>query len=501
MNKIKKNRISIYTIIFLLFISSLFGQENSKKLALEDVLEVAKSQSFQAILAKHRFRQNYWRYRTYKAEFLPSINLLSNVINLQNTIIQNLQDDGTNVNIQRNQNNTDATLEIEQNIGITGGRIFIQSYLNRNDDFLNSENPFSYRSQPFEIGFNQPINGYNSLIWKKRIEPLRYDAAKKTYLQDMENVSIRAINYFFDLALAQVNLKLAEINYANTDTLYKISTGRYNIGTISESELLQMELKFLNADLALNQARLDLEVRKSRLRTFLGFNEKVNIELLIPTDIPDFEIDPLNAIKLANNNNPELLDLERRLLEAEQEVAQSKSEKGINANLIASYGLAQKSFEFKNVYSNPQASQTVRAGIQIPILDWGLVRGKYKMALSALEVERTSVSQSRIDFEQNVFNEVMQFNLQDNQLLIASKADTIAQIRYDVTKHRFLIGKIDVLDLNIALQEKDDAKRSYIAALKLYWISLFNMRALTLYDFEQNKTIDTDFDLLFIQEE
>jgi outer membrane protein TolC len=80
--------------------------------------------------------------------------------------------------------------------------------------------------------------------------------------------------------------------------------------------------------------------------------------------------------------------------------------------------------------------------------------------------------------------------------MIAAKADTIAQLRYDVTKQRFLIGKIDVLDLNVAQTEKDVAKRGYVSALRNYWNYFYTLRQITLYDFISDKPLETDFDQL-----
>ena len=87
------------------------------------------------------------------------------------------------------------------------------------------------------------------------------------------------------------------------------------------------------------------------------------------------------------------------------------------------------------------------------------------MAQSAQEVAKTNVHQAEMDFQQEVLLEVMQFNLQDDQLKIAAKADTVGTSRYDVSKQRFLIGRISVLDLNVAQTEKDQATRQFIAAL------------------------------------
>ena len=81
------------------------------------------------------------------------------------------------------------------------------------------------------------------------------------------------------------------MNYANADTLYRIAQGRYNLGTIAENELLQMELSFLNAETARHTASNNLSDMEQRLRSFLGFRENVTIELIIPSETPNFDVD------------------------------------------------------------------------------------------------------------------------------------------------------------------------------------------------------------------
>ena len=42
------------------------------------------------------------------------------------------------------------------------------------------------------IGYRQSLFGYNSLKWDKRIEPVRYQEAKKSYVETLELVSANA---------------------------------------------------------------------------------------------------------------------------------------------------------------------------------------------------------------------------------------------------------------------------------------------------------------------
>jgi outer membrane protein TolC len=79
------------------------------------------------------------------------------------------------------------------------------------------------------------------------------------------------------------------------------------------------------------------------------------------------------------------------------------------------------------------------------------------------------------------------------QIEITKKADEVAFERYNVAQNRYLIGKIDITNLNIALREKDDAKRSYLAALKSFWTAYYELRRLTLFDFAEQKYLYNPF--------
>ena len=489
-------RLKTFLIILLAasFTPALFSQE-VKRLTLDDVVTIAAEQSPDALIAKHRFRSSYWQYRTFVAEYRPALSLTGTLPNYSsaysrvwNSVTQQYEYASTNI-LQ-----TTGSLSLAQNIGFTGGTISLDSDITYEKDFEN--NTENYITAPLNIVLSQPLFRYNPLRWQKKIEPLKYEEARKTYLSNVENVHLMAVQHFFNLALAQINRQIAETNMQNADTLYQIAKGRYNLGTISEDELLQMELTYLNAGTAINESEINLRDRELKLRSFLGFNQTVRLELLIPAEIPDLEVAVSEVLKLAEENNPDLIALERQLVEAQSSVAEAKAEKGLNANLTASYGLRDQDPNFSLAYDQPNKQQSVRVGFSLPILDWGLGRGRYKMAQSSQELTQVQVEQSRVDFEQTLMLDVQQFNLQDDQVKIAAKSDTVAAKMYEVTKQRFLIGRIDVLELNNADAKKDQNKRSYIQALSNYWSYFYNIRALTLYDFINRKPLETDYEKL-----
>ena len=98
-----------------------------------------------------------------------------------------------------------------------------------------------------------------------------------------------------------------------------------------------------------------------------------------------------------------------------------------------------------------------------------------------------TIAQDEITFEQDILTQARQFEMLQLQIEITKKSDEVALQRYKVAQNRYLIGKIDITNLNIALTEKDSAKRGYLAALKSFWLAYYDLRRLTLYDFAEQK--------------
>ena len=56
----------------------------------------------------------------------------------------------------------------------------------------------------------------------------------------------------------------------------------------------------------------------------------------------------------------------------------------------------------------------------------------------------------------------------------------------------YLIGRISTLDLNDSQLKKDETMRTYINELYKFWSYWYQIRSLTLYDFETHENINAD---------
>jgi outer membrane protein len=473
-----------------------------KILSLQDVVDIAKGQSPSAKLASTNYSTKYWQYRVYKSNYLPQLALNSTIPNLNRSINTITQPDGTALFVKQSLLSTEVDLALSQNIGLTNSQIFVSSQVQRIDilgtpppnTYLGSPPPTTnYLVNPVVFGIRQPIFGFNKLRWDMRIEPLKYDEAKKQFNEDLEQVSIQASELFFDLLSAQMEFKIQEKNVNNSDTLYKISFGRFNLGKIAENELLQMELNLMRAKNSRSQAQLDADISMLKLANFLKMPSAQKIILLEPSLVPDFKIDEKIALAEAEKNSQAFIAFERKRLEAERDVIKAERENRFNADVVASYGLTNSGTMFQSQYSNAMDQQQVRVGVQVPIIDWGRAKAQIRTMEAVRQYVEISVEQDKQSLHQEVLLLSKQFEMHRYKLLIAQKADTIAQKRFDISLKRYLIGKIGITDMNIALQEKDLAKLEYLRDLRDFWHTYFDIRRRTLYDFQANSAITNKF--------
>jgi len=459
------------------------------RLNLKEVVLIAQGEGPDVRIARTKLTTNYWLFQSFLADYKPEISIVGELPELNRSIREITLPNGEQSFTSSAFMNNSIGIQLSQDIALTGGSIFANTGVERLDIFKTATTPrsTSYLSTPFVIGFNQPFFGYNALKWNKKIAPLRYDEAIREYSEEMEMVAYDVAEIFFDVFFAQINLEAAKRNKVNADTLFAISEGRYSVGRIAETELLQIELGAMNSDTELAEATLNLQSNSEALRNFLGIKNPVIFDLITPDDIPNFLVDSELALKYALKNRSKTIEFQRRLAESEASIAQAKGQSGRNINLFGRFGLTQTAANFGDVFSDPKDQEQLVLGIQIPIADWGKARSRMEIARSNQELEQMNIEQERISFEQEILLRVKQFDLVRRQVTLATRAYEVAKKRENITRKRYLIGKIGISDLNLAIRELNESRRNYMNNLRSFWLAYYELRNLTLYDFEKEE--------------
>ena len=474
-------------LFFILFcINGSFAQTKNLKLTLPELVTLAQAESPSVQIAETRLTNNYWRYQSFLADYKPQIDLSANLPQLERTIQPYLLPNGRDVFLNRSSITSGANLFLRQDIAKTGGSIFATTGLQHKYNFPTDINKgiTSYFSTPILIGFSQPLFGFNHLKWNKKIRPLLYSEAKREYSFEMEQVALQSAQFFFQVLVAQFNKVSSELEKINADTLYTISKGRFSVGRIAETELLQVELQVMNADARLATATLNLQSSMEQLRNFLGIKESVTFELVPPTDIPEFMVDVNTALDYARANRSESISFERQLIQADRDVAEAKANNSLQINVNGSFGLSQTGATLGDAFSQTVDQERLSVGINIPIADWGKSESRLKIEESNRDLQKRIVAQDRVNFEREIILKVQQFALIRNQVKLALRAYDVSKKREEMTRKRYLIGKISITNLNLAIREQEETRVRYVSALQAYWIAYYELRLLTLYDFE-----------------
>ena len=464
--------------------------QTTRHISLDETIQLARSNSVDATVALNRLRTAYWEYRTFRADLLPEVTFNATLPSYQKSYTPYQLSDGSYTFVRNNYLQLNGELSVSQSIWPTGGTLSLATSL----DYLrqlSGSNSSRYMSVPVALTLSQPIFGTNHTKWNRRIEPVRYDEAKARFISDTETVAMNAITYYFDLLIGKELVNIARQNLDNAEKLYEIARAKRDMGQISENELLQLELNLLDARSACTSRLSDMKSRMFQLRSFLDISDDVRLDPSVPVDIPDVSIPYEDALDKALANNQFSKNIRRRQLEADYEVAKARGDRR-QITLYGRVGLTGASDVIRGAYTPLKDNQVIEIGLKVPILDWGKRSGKVQVARSNREVVEGQLRQESMNFRQDIFVLVERFNNQREQVAIAAKADEVARRRYDTNVKTFMIGKISVLDLNDSQVKKDEARREYIDQLYKYWYYYYQLRSLTLYDYQTDKPLLLD---------
>ena len=209
----------LFPIILFAFLlpSAVAHAQAVDSLSLDEFLSLAQAQSLRKQAAERDQQLANLDYQIFRADLKPQLTLNANIPNYLKTFSEITQPDGT-IRFEAVQNNNSALgLDLRQRIAATGGQLFLQTNLQRFDDF---ESDFSiYNGLPFRVGIVQPVFAYNPFKWERQLAPLRVAEAEANYQLDLEIIREEVTRLFFDLLMAGQESRIADTNFVANERL------------------------------------------------------------------------------------------------------------------------------------------------------------------------------------------------------------------------------------------------------------------------------------------
>ena len=467
-----------------------------RTLNMQQVVELAQENSITSMSNRNSFAASYWSFRSYKAQLLPSLSLTAGLANFNRSLVQ-LQDYATGaISYRANYNmNNDVALNFRQNIPWTGGTVSLSTQLSRLDQYSPARLT-TYYAQPIYLSYAQSLWGFNQFKWDRETEPKQYEIAKRQYIENMEQLSQNTVSLFWSCVSAKENYERSVKSFEEGKRLFEAGKTRFDMGTITRDQLMQIEVRVLNDSLSVSNSRVNLRSTMNRLCSYIGYQEDTELNLIIDYEIPDIILDYNDVLARAMQNSSFRLRQEVQYTQADESVARAKANRGLSAQLNTRFGLSGSADKLGDTFVQLKDQEVIGVQLNIPILDWGQGRGRVRMAEAQAQTTRNQLEQSMIDYRQDLYTQVMQFNDQRSQCEIARRAADLADESYELALKIFGSGSMTMTQLDQLKDKRDQAVSSYLNKVAGFWNYYFQIRRATLYDYVSGTDISAEFDKL-----
>jgi len=329
----------------------------------------------------------------------------------------------------------------------------------------------------FDAGISMPIDWF---LFGKRAAAIAsgqrgVDVATADFANTIRVRIASAIAAFYTVLEAQAMLDLAQENNANLTEMEKIILNRVALGGVGTIEADRIHLSIFSSHRDVHARELELNAALNQLRALLGIVENVPIEVKGSLEIakPASPLPIDAAFKLAEENRPDLLSLQRQLAKANADIA--LEEKKAYPQVVPKIGYTRQ-FQEQAIGFPDANSWGAGVDVVVPLFDRN--QGNIAKAKSVLVQSRANLQaqltmlRSEIDQAVNAFASAHQILVNDDP----GQLDAAKNVRDKINQAYELGGKtlIEVLDAQRVYLE---TYRLHITSRSNYWHSLYQLNA------------------------
>jgi outer membrane protein TolC len=282
---------------------------------------------------------------------------------------------------------------------------------------------------------------------------------------------------YYSILLTQESIRIYDENVNVSESILTLAKSKYENGLVSEPELNMAEIKHLNNQRSLSQAKDNLKQFHIQLQSQLNTRDSISV------------IDTPEAMVVANTNietmHPEVRLQETELQKQESVLKQTKAVRIPSMSLFYQYNRNFATDEFMNFSDDVELTQQYfGVKILVPGFNWStrykVGQSKEELKLEQLELESTKLEKQKED-------ELLQVQLkQANDQLARQKQILRLQEANDVHAENKYEGGIISLDQR--LDQYDEllaAQDAYLQSLAAFTLSQYKIYIRQI-DFQPN---------------
>ena len=297
--------------------------------------------------------------------------------------------------------------------------------------------------------------GRGSLI-KEQLD-LAVDQSKISLDGEQQRTVLEIIQSYYSIVLQQEQLEvLNELIKLSRDRI-EFEAVKKEFGTSNGFNIIQLEDALLNDSISIVNQNMQIDLAMRSLLDVMNESGDVNQYVVIDKleFVPEvLDRERLLTVLLANNNDLSVLELNKKLAEANTKLQSAQRKPTISAN--GSFGLNRNASGFLG--TNPMTgidlplSITRGYGLNLGVtasynlIDGGLVKSNIANAKLEQEIANLSYEDVKTDLEIQLLNLIDTYNTNINLLDITEEKLVLAKENIKIAEERFKSGAINSFD-------------------------------------------------------
>jgi outer membrane protein len=397
-----------------------------------------------------------------------------------------------------------ANLSIRQPLP-TNGVVSLNGVWNRTQDQLFSYTPGlkSYNSK-FFVRFDQPILQPNAIQLNIRRAELRLEETQIRFLNEQIDAIGDVTRAYFVLYQRTYEDLLAGEEVTRLERSYAIGRRRFQAGSLTEIDLLQLEVDLADRRNRSSSATGRLGREKSSFKQMVGLGLDVPIDLEIETTYTPVEIDEALAIRRALDQRTEVRQNQISKEYNEMDLKERRSWGAVRGTVSLTLGLEGRGSEMDQLYDallDPDQTRGAAVNFNIPLWDWGRNRAQVSAKMAEIRKVDRALDETRITIEREVRDVVDRVAEAQRRLEMLVPSVNAAERSFRLSLERFEEGSLNTQDLILTQNRLADARRSYLSAFLDYKGALSDLQRRTFWDWERDQPLTATLAALLNQQE
>ena len=317
------------------------------------------------------------------------------------------------------------------------------------------------------------------LNYDVRSKGLQLQAANMNVAVTQNDITLQLTQTYLNVLLAKENIGYIEQLAATSQSQYEQGKTKYNAGSISRKDLLQLEAQLASDQYNLVSAQNQYRQNVLTLKQILQLATAIDFRPVVPDTLTASQAVPSlpEAQRVAYQNRPEIRynQLQIRVAETELQKARAgyKPTISLGGSISTGYSDNQDVKYFNQINNN--LYQRLGATLSVPIFDNRINKTNVERSKILIDQARLTLEQTKTTLNQQIEQAYISVLNAQAQFKSATTEFTANREAYNIAQEQLKLGGINMVDLLVqrnlyvqSLQNFIQAKYNSVLNTKIY---------------------------------